>query len=192
MVDWNQRGVCMKEVCAKGSVESIHNSGVCEEATQAFASMKEELDEHLLAINENTRDLDQQAAAVSVLEEKFEKLHLRMDAMHMMFRKLIMQAKVRVDLSCSEQKVFALLFEFGKYVPTKFIAEKACFGSEDLEETVTSLCDKGIPIERRVIGDREYLKMDQDFRMIQAREQIVQVSPSVMQQMENKLLVSFF
>lgn len=159
---------------------------------QEFISVKEELDEHLLAINENTRDIEGQQNILDALEEKMERLNMRVDTIQRMFRNFIMQTRVRVDLSINEQKIFVLLYEFGKYIPLHYLLLKSSMTSADLEDCIVSLSDKGIPVERRTIGEKAYLKMDEDFRKLQASEPIVRISSSVVQQMENKMLASFF
>ena len=159
---------------------------------QSFSKVKEEMDEHLQSINENTIEIEHQHDTIFSLEEKMEKLSMRMDTIQMMFTKLIMQTRVSVQLSDNEQSVFALLFEFTKYIPLKYVAEKTSLSETDLEESLPALRDQRIPVEQRTIGDKAYLKMDADFRELQMREHIVKINPSVMQRMENKMLASFF
>lgn len=182
----------MKEVCEQELSVADSFAVLNKRVHDEFVSIKEELDEHLLAVNENTKDIEQHDSILTVLDDKVEKLNLRMDTIQRMFRSFIMQTRVRVDLSMNEQKLFVLLVEFGKYIPASYASEKIVLSFEDLEDCITSLCDKGIPVEKRVIGDKAYLKIDEDFRKLQQHEPIVHISPFVLQQMENKVLASFF
>ncbi|MBI1970309.1 hypothetical protein HYS47_01035 [Candidatus Woesearchaeota archaeon] len=183
----------MKEVFGQNTLSILDQFNVLNQRIQQeFSGVKDELDEHLLAINENTRDIETQQNVLDVLDEKMEKLNMRVDTMQRMFRNFIMQTKVRIDLSINEQKLFIILYEFGKYVPLTYLLSKTLIESAELEDCLAALSDKGIPIERRTIGEKIYVKMDEDFRKLQASEPIVRVSQSVVQQMENKVLASFF
>ncbi len=158
---------------------------------QAFAKIKEEFEEHLTAINENTDELNFLHNHLGELDEKIEKLNARMDTIHMMFQQLIMQTRVSVELSLQEQRIFTLLY-LHPYLSMTELAGKTALSSEEVEEQLTSLSDKGIPFVKKTKDGDVYVRLDDDFRKLQEKQQMVKVNPAIMQQMENKVLQNFF
>lgn len=157
----------------------------------AFSKVREEFEEHLQAINENTSEINTTHDYLGEMDEKIEKLNSRIDTIHMMFQQLLLQTRVSVELSLAEQRVFTLLC-LHSYVPLAEMGMKTTLSAEEVEEILTSLADKGIPIIRKTKDGDIYIKLDDDFRKLQEKNPIVKVNPSVMQQMENKVLQSFF
>jgi len=157
----------------------------------AFSKVKEEFEEHLQAINENTDEINASHDALGELDGKMEKLNARIDTIHMMFQQLLLQTRVSVELGLAEQRVFSLLY-LHPYVPLIEMGVKTSLSQNEVEDILTSLADKGVVIVRRVKDGETYLKLDDDFRRLQEQYQMVKVSPAIMQQVENKALQSFF
>ena len=157
----------------------------------AFSKVKEEFEEHLTAINENTDEINNVHDHLGELDGKIEKLNARIDTIHMMFQQLIVQTRVSVELSPNEQRIFALLCAH-PYVSITDTGIKATMSQEEAEDALTSLADKGIPIVRKMKDGETYLKLDDEFRKLQEKQRIVKVNPAILQQMENKVLNSFF
>lgn len=159
---------------------------------KAFDSMAEELDDHLLAINENTEEIGATNNWLSEIEEKMDKLNGRIDSMHMMFRQLLTQASVKVDLTLEEQKLFMLLNNYNNFLRFEDVCSRLCWENDELMESIISLCDKGIPVIRKEAEKKSFLKLDDDFRKLQQKEGIIKISPAITQQFENRVLKSFF
>lgn len=157
----------------------------------AFLKVKEEFEEHLQAINENTDEINASHDALGELDGKMEKLNARIDTIHMMFQQLLLQTRVSIELSVTEQRVFSLLYTY-LYVPMVEIGVKTGLSQAEVDDVFTSLADKGVIIIRKVKDEETYLKLDDDFRRLQEQHQMVKVSPAIMQQVENRVLNSFF
>ncbi|MEM4756338.1 MAG: hypothetical protein QW594_04360, partial [Candidatus Woesearchaeota archaeon] len=96
---------------------------------QAFSLIKEELQEHLDAINENTNEIQYVHEQVELVKEKIEKLTSRLDELELLLGMqdaAIFQPTKRMhaehpnqypqfsELSRQEKEVFLLLYEFPK------------------------------------------------------------------------------
>lgn len=150
-----------------------------------FEGIRQEFEEHLQAINENTSEIASNFEYVSEIEAKLDRLSERVDVMQMyMESSLGMQTakKERFDikrLSRKEQQVFLVIYtleeEKGK-LTYKDIAEKLGISEHLTASYVTSLIEKGIPIVKRYINSRPYFGLDPDFKTLQAKENILQLS----------------
>jgi len=161
-------------------------------ARKTFDSVKEELDDHLLAINENTAEMDSIHEKIAGVDAKIDKLNERMDTIHLMFRQLLTQTSVKVELSAEEQRLFVLLANYKNYLRMDDICAKLCHADDETLEHVNSMCDKGIPIIKKEAEGRMLLKLDDEFRSLQQKENLIKISPAIEQQFENRMLNSFF
>lgn len=156
-----------------------------------LTTIKESFNDHLDTINENTQEIESNAEHLHAIEQKIEKLHTRMDSMHMMFKQIIMQSRVSVELNLDEQRVFSLLSCYKNYVKMKDVVERTRLSKQDINDIITSLMDKGIPVVRRSMASETFLRMDPEFSALQERQQIIKISPAVHQQFANQSLGSF-
>ena len=158
----------------------------------SFSKVKEEIEEHLQAINENTEEIQFAADHAHELEQKLNKLEERVDEIHLMLRQLVKQSRVSITLSKEEQKLFIILFTYDSFSDAKSLAQKAGIAEQHISEVVNSLADKGVPLIREQIHEMQLFKLESEFRDKQAREQIVKIDEDVKQQYQNQLLNQFF
>ena len=86
--------------------------------------LKEECEDHLQAINENTEELANIQNSLELNDQKIEKLNSRIDNIHMMFNQLLWQTKIRIDLDTQEQMLFQILCSYNDFLTSEFVAEK--------------------------------------------------------------------
>jgi len=151
----------------------------------AFSTVKEELTEHLDSINENTNEISANYDYVCELDSKINKLNEKLDNIQMMFQSFMQQNSVSVvkpNLTMDEQKVFLLLYTSENILLSyKQMGERLQIPMLMIVSNVNSMVNKGIPIiEKKIDGD-SYFELDKQFRDIQAKEGVVEISPSIIE-----------
>jgi len=157
-----------------------------------FKDVREELEEHLLAINENTQEIQAVGDHTSELETRLEKLEGKVNEIQLLLQQLVSQTKVSIALTRAEQRVFLVLFTDESFTDVKSLALKAGVKEEKVGELLNSLSDKGVLVEREHIQDLQVFKMSSSFRDRQARENMVAIDQDIKQQFHNQLLNQFF
>lgn len=142
----------------------------------AFNSVKEEMDDHLTAINENTEELQEHKTHFSELELRFEKLQEKVDDIHMMLAELT--AKERgFSLTDSEKSVFMVLYSI-EQTPLSYsdIAIRTGLTELAVKAHIYSMISKGIPITERQIDGQSFFRLDKKFKELQAKENILKIA----------------
>jgi len=151
----------------------------------AFSTVKEELTEHLDSINENTNEISANYDYLCELDSKINKLNEKLDNIQMMFQSFMQQKAVTVvkpDLSMDEQKVFLLLYTSeNTLLSHKQISNKLEVPIIVTVSNINNLISKGIPIVEKKIDGDSYYELDRQFRDIQAKEGVVEISPSIIE-----------
>ncbi len=159
----------------------------------SFAAVKEEFDEHLLAINESTTELQVHDAKLEEIDNKIEKVASRLDELSMMIKQFAMQSRYNIDLGYFEQKVFMALYMFENgFLSLEDISKKSSVPLFQIREIITSMLDKGVRMTRDVVEGKVLFKLEDSFRQKQAVEQVVKISSHISLQLENKPLEMFF
>lgn len=153
----------------------------------AFGKIKEEMEEHLQAINENTNEITSNYEYICELEAKVEKLTERLDKMQMFIEEHIgarpaesrlAQEKRIMPLSRAEQDIFSTLYvlqEEKGTVTHADIAEMMDIDEEEISVHISSMISKGVPISKKFIDSEPYLKLDKDFKTLQAKENVLHI-----------------
>ena len=148
----------------------------------AFSTLKEELNEHLDSINENTNESQAIYDYACELDSKISKLDEKIDHLQMMFEAFIEQNKNvgEIELSVDEQKIFLTLYTAGDSLMSyKKISDKIDIPKVSVSRGILSMTDKGIPISEKYIDGESYFELDRSFRDLQAKEGVVKISPSI-------------
>lgn len=164
--------------------------------TQSFSKIKEEMEDHLGSINENTQEIQETQEILNNINYKIEKLQERIDEIQLIFSHVKPEQNISINLNINEQKLFLFLYTYEKgFLSIKSISERLNFSEKFIEELLLTLKDKGIPIiEQRIdeTDEKLFYKLDEVFRTRQAKENIIQIDSAVTIQHENKLLNRFF
>jgi biotin operon repressor len=140
----------------------------------AFGAIKEEMDDHLTSINENTDETQIQSERVNELENKFEKLQEQIEEMHLLISNMASQKEF--TLSDSEKSVFMVLYAV-EQTPLSFADISMRTGLTELtvKAHIFSMINKGIPILERQIDGSSFFRLDKKFKEIQAKENILKI-----------------
>ncbi len=151
---------------------------------QEIVNMKHELEEHLQAINENTNEIAASYEYISEIENKIDKLSGRIEQlqMHLEYDSGTIAKRNNFDikrLNRREQEVFLVIYTLEDEkngVTYEDIAGKLSMSVQLAANYVTALIEKGIPIIKRYINSKPRLRLDQEFKTLQIKENILQLS----------------
>ena len=135
--------------------------------------IKQALEEHLNAINENSSEIQALLDYVQEVELKVEKLSQRLDQLQLGSG----NEKLAISpLNDEERRIFLVLYT--EEAPLSFaeIAQKAALPEAIVPECVSSLVQKGIPLERSYSCNQLFFKLAPQFKELQAKENVVNLS----------------
>ncbi|MBL7054175.1 hypothetical protein ISS05_00265 [Candidatus Woesearchaeota archaeon] len=144
--------------------------------------IKNQSEEHLRAINENTNEIQSNYGYISEIENKMHKLTERIDQMQLFLQSNSNFVMDRIEnfeikpLTRNEQYVFLVLYALEEekgFVSYLDIARKTGFTESLVLDYVASVIEKGVPIIKRYINSKAYLKLDKDFKRLQTKENIL-------------------
>jgi hypothetical protein len=146
----------------------------------SFAKIREELEEHLQSINENTAEIAQNHQYSCEIEVKLDRLSERLDHMELFLKQLgygSAQASFHVQpLTTDEKRVFVALYAIEDdkgHVTYADVSSALLMDLQLVAGYVASLIEKGVPLVKRYVNNIAYLKLDVDFRQLQAKENIL-------------------
>ncbi len=141
----------------------------------AFKAVRDEMDDHLTSINENTDELTNHGSQLDEIELKLEKLREQVDEIHFLVSKAISQNK-EFSLTESEKQVFMVLYAV-EQTPLSYgdISMRTGLTELTVKAHVFSMINKGIPILERQIDSQSFFRLDKKFKEIQAKENILKI-----------------
>ena len=150
------------------------------------------MDEHLLAINENTQEIGINANSIEELNLKIEKLYEKLDEIQMALFKMSGETINKnsfsnIMLTTREQEIFTSIYiKNGDLVEYKSLARSLGYTDLDIENIINSLIIKGIPLMKRYIDDKVYITLDPEFRNLQAKENLIKIKESVIKEVRDR------
>ena len=150
-----------------------------------FDKIRQEFEEHLQAINENTSEIASNFEYVSEIDAKLDRLSERIDKIQIFLESnsgIPIAKRNNFDvkrLNRKEQQVFLVIYTLEEEkgnLTYGDIAEKLGISEQLTASYITSLIEKGVPIIKRYINTKPHFKLDSDFKTLQAKENILQLS----------------
>ena len=157
-----------------------------------LTKLQQDLDDHFESINGNTREIDIQNNFICEIDNRLTKLEEKMDEIHFIMKQMVNRSKLSVELTKDEQRVFLILYTHDKFVKSSRICEKSFLDKEVVDDALVSMMDKGLPIERDILNGEACYRMDNEFKLRQAKEEVIQIDSDVTSQYQNTLLKQFF
>jgi len=143
----------------------------------AFTTVREELEEHLEAINHSTREIQSIYDYLNELDAKIDKLNERIDEIQIIVSP-VQEERFSVQLTNREQEVFLVLYSEERS-NSKDIGKKLGFTEEMVNKYVYNLISKGIPIMREYNEKTLYYTLDLKFRDLQAKRNILNINETI-------------
>lgn len=150
-----------------------------------FDEIKEELDEHLYSINQNTNEISSNHEYLCEIDYKINKLSEKIEHIQLFLEQNLGYKTVKMPkfntkpLTNNEQDVFLVLYtlEERKGAVTYSDIAKRIGLSEDLVcDYITRMIEKNVPIIKRYINNKPLLRLDPQFKRIQAKENILKLN----------------
>jgi DNA-binding MarR family transcriptional regulator len=158
-----------------GLIKNFISKEILQKIRISFRKVEDELNDHLDSINSNTNEIESLYELVNEINEKVEKLSSRIDALQL---KIEPKSKKVIDfrvepLTGTEKDIFFALYSAPKDLTYREIAKKT--GVEDVmvQEYITSLIAKGIPLSKKFKNNQVLISIDKEFKEVQAKENLV-------------------
>lgn len=149
----------------------------------AFSKVKDELNEHRECLNQNTNEIQANYEYLCRLENKIDKLSERLDELSLFFEKNNTEKdseKFSVStLTRKEQEVFMAIYMQEDGCTYCQIGRNTGLTENLVVCYVTNLIAKGVPLIKRYLSNGVVLYLDNEFKQIQAKKNILQISESV-------------
>ncbi len=152
--------------------------------------IKEELDDHLTTVNENTNEIQSNYEFLNELDQKIDKLSSRLDQIQLFLQE---NSNFQVDhepifeiqeLTSREKEVFLVLYTLddqSKGTTYTEIARKLMLTETLVGNYILNMIGKGIPIIKTYIDGKAYLKIDSDFKRAQAKSNLLKIEQKTLQ-----------
>lgn len=158
----------------------------------SFNKVKDEFQEHLYAINENTSEIQYNYSRLYEIENKVEHLNEKIEHLTNIILENnkrsysefsfnspnlnINDGSSKIDLSLREQEIFAYLYVQNEEVSILSISERIGLRKETIFGYLDSMKSKGIDI---TLNDSK-VRIDDEFKRIHTKNQVVKLSPEVL------------
>jgi uncharacterized coiled-coil DUF342 family protein len=173
----------------KNSVYRRENTEKEDKLKATFNKIKEEFEDHLDSINENTNEIHSNYEYLCELDSKIDKLNEKLEEV-MMFIQHLSKKNIKLkkhkftikSLTRKEQEIFLALYTLGQNkepVTYTGIARFLCITPYLTQNYITNLIEKGIPIQKRYADNEVNLTINTQFRELQAKKNIVKINESV-------------
>lgn len=151
-------------------------SDIKKELKLAISGFRDELDEHLTSINENTDEIQTNHSFIGELDEKIDKITQRLEKIELMLS-VPNKNKTEIEpLTVAEKKIFLVLYTEEAPLTFETISKRTEISPSMIKIHISRLIEKGIPLIKSYIGGRAFLKLNRDFKDRQAKENLVDSS----------------
>ncbi len=146
----------------------------------AFRKIKEEMNDHLETINENTNEINSNYDYIMQIENKINKLNERLDNIEFMLKNsddIPVEKKYKnIILTSKEEEIFLLLYSrTGDLLDYREISRSLGYTEEIAQKIVSNMIRKGIPILKKYYDNSIFLILDPDFRNLQAKKNLLDI-----------------
>lgn len=150
---------------------------------KAFSEIHEQFEDHLTAINENTNEIQASHQYIAELDTKLEKLNQRLERIELFLQKergLEIEKKPVFNikpLTKREKEIFLILYtsEEKKALTYLDIARATALTEDIVSSYITSIMRKGVPLIKKYINSKAFLRLDPVFKALQAKENILKI-----------------
>jgi len=141
----------------------------------ALVHVREELDEHLDAINENTGEIQSNYTYVQKLDARLDELFLRLERIERVLEKQAPRSAIK-PLTHGEKQVFLVLYTGEESLTYPEISHRTGYPEALVKHHVNELIEKGVPVVKSYFNSTPSLKLEPHFKEQQAKENLVNLS----------------
>ena len=151
-----------------GLLSKIFSKSILKNITISFRKVERELNEHLDSINLNTNE-------IAYLYELLGKQDAKIDKLRDQLAEKKMDVQIHVDeLTTSEKRVFICLYTHNE-ISYKEMSKNTKIPVPLVQEYVTNLIAKGVPVEKNYSGKDIIVSLDKAFKDLQTKKRIVKL-----------------
>lgn len=149
----------------------------------SFNKIKKELDSYLDTINQNTNEIQSNYEFLIELDKKIDNLSERVDELTLMVNPKSVAESYDFDLSIREQEVFLVLYAVNKKMSVNAIARRLGLTVDKVNVYLYNLISKKVPILKELHNNKFFFYIDESFKSLQARQNIIKIDSSVSKQL---------
>jgi len=138
-----------------GLLKNSSLDGVERKIKNSFSAVREEMEDHLVTINENTDELKSHSDFMNELDRKIESINDRMDSLHLMLMKVM-----KSSLNENETKIIDVLDRSTSFMSCKDIAFSAGVSELFVKAHLFSMICKGVPLKEKIIENQSYFTLE--------------------------------
>lgn len=149
----------------------------------ALKGVREEFDDHLDSINENTSEIEANYELLCRLESKVDRLQVQVEHLQLALSAISGAPKSSelpesIELDEKEKELFLVLYTAPDNKPVTYKELAAAVRESEFlaRGYVTNMIEKGVPVMKRYINDTAYISLESSFKERQARLNIVKLS----------------
>jgi hypothetical protein len=157
----------------------INNELKTGEAADSLKKIREELDDHLAAINESTEEIEMNYSYLIDIDQRLKFLEKKVDSIFSMLAQLTNQhpkqklKKIRINEN--EQELFLLFYQTQRAIDYEFMRKSLKKSEPYVRACISSLVEKGVPIKKHFINRKAYFVLDSAFKELQTKKGIVNI-----------------
>lgn len=163
-----------------GIIQNLLSRNLVEEFRSKFRQVEHELNDHLESVNANTNEIQCLYEMMSEVSVKIDKLNSRIDDLqvHLDYQSPHKFVDVHVKpLTNREREVFIALYTHdGEQLTYAELAKLTGYDEVIVQEYITNLIAKGIPIYKKYQNSSIFVSLDKEFKELQAKQKIVQLN----------------
>ncbi len=150
-----------------------------------LSEVKDELEDHREAINENTNEVQSNYEHILRVENKIDKMQERIEEMTLMVAKLSGQEikqpkKYEIKkLTIREKEIFVALYTTEKPTTYKEIARRTALNESLVMTYAVNMIGKGVPIVKRYVNNQVLLCLEKEFKQVQTKENIIELTEEI-------------
>ncbi|MBW3013698.1 hypothetical protein KY335_00480 [Candidatus Woesearchaeota archaeon] len=157
---------------------------VASEAAKAIAELREELDDHLQAINDNTAEVELNYTYLLDMNKRLKFIESKMQVFEKILSKLTSEKicetkKAKIKISKQEQDVFMAFYHSESALTYEDICDSMGKSESFVRCFINSLIEKGVPITKHIIKRKTYFLLDPAFREMQTKQNILNIEKTL-------------
>ncbi|MBW3012365.1 hypothetical protein KY311_04220 [Candidatus Woesearchaeota archaeon] len=143
----------------------------------SIKAIKEELNDHLIAINESTDEIETNYSYLLDLTQRIEVIEKRLEDIQNLLSRFVnaklekSTKKIRIDEAA--QEVFLALYESPRAIDYDEICVRLRKSEPFVRYCINRLIENGVPVKKHVINRKAYFILDTEFKELQAKKGIV-------------------
>jgi len=152
--------------------------------------IREEFDDHLESINDNTNETQANYEYISKVDDKLNKITERLDQIENWMSRLTGVAikeeddEIRISLSEKEKKVLLILYTASENHPVTYqdIANSLNENEFLIRGYVTNILEKGVPVQKRYVDRQVFLSVNREFKEKQAKHNVLGINQTTVKE----------